>query len=317
MIEYDFDGEIGQDVSSISMSMGFNTQTAVDKSKDYTVYTFAEWANKPRHILDILIFNDTTRFDNILKKFVTEVFNPATLFPRIDELKEFIKPHVIRDKTPDENGKCPGILNENGSDYTLEQWEANSEFTNLDGSYGLKYWILARYRTVCRDYDMECDPVYMDENYEYTIDKSVEGDVNVSWFGGGFGDFDFGGFGAEPLQPQEPQEPQEPQPQEPQEPQEPVEDDTIKCLAQIVGYPCCDESVKDVYDHDAHGDWGYDFDKEEWCGLTPYVKSTECWSEKLGYPCCTTCNVYETDDDGQWGYEKQQWCGIQSYCTQQ
>jgi len=106
MIEYDFDGEIGQDVSSISMSMGFNTQTAVDKSKDYTVYTFAEWANKPRHILDILIFNDTTRFDNILKKFVTEVFNPATLFPRIDELKEFIKPHVIRDKTP-EKWKMP------------------------------------------------------------------------------------------------------------------------------------------------------------------------------------------------------------------
>jgi len=35
-----------------------------------------------------------------------------------------------------------------------------------------------------------------------------------------------------------------------------------------------------------------------------------CWSEKLGYPCCKGCTVYETDSDGQWGIENNSWCGI-------
>jgi hypothetical protein len=44
--------------------------------------------------------------------------------------------------------------------------------------------------------------------------------------------------------------------------------------------------------------------------------SEECWSEVLGYPCCTSsCHVYETDSDGEWGYENKQWCGIPSTCS--
>jgi len=96
------------------------------------------------------------------------------------------------------------------------------------------------------------------------------------------------------------------------EPTEPV----AKCLAEVIGYPCCDEGIDDVYDHDEHGDWGYDFIKREWCGLTPLkAPEGECWSEKYGYPCCETCYVYEEDKNGKWGYEHHQWCGIQSYCS--
>jgi len=70
-------------------------------------------------------------FDNILRNLVTEVFNPATLFPHIDKLKEFIRPHVIADKKLNTEGKYPGKLHEEPNDYSLAQWEANCEFTTI------------------------------------------------------------------------------------------------------------------------------------------------------------------------------------------
>jgi hypothetical protein len=42
--------------------------------------------------------------------------------------------------------------------------------------------------------------------------------------------------------------------------------------------------------------------------------TTECWSEKLGYSCCSENNtrVVLTDDDGKWGAENGEWCGIRA-----
>jgi len=177
----DFDGDIGQD---ISMGIGgIVAKPEPPKNLNFTEYTFEEWAYIPHHIIDVLIFKDPTRFNNILKKLVKEVFNPATLFPHIDELKEFIRPYVEKDKTPDKNGNLPGRLHEETEDYSLEEWDANCEYTTVrtgQGSraYGLKYWILAKYRNVCKTYDIECDPTYMDENYKFTVDKNVEGPIN-------------------------------------------------------------------------------------------------------------------------------------------
>jgi len=39
---------------------------------------------------------------------------------------------------------------------------------------------------------------------------------------------------------------------------------------------------------------------------------TVCFSEALGYPCCSDPNaaVVTTDEFGQWGIENNQWCGI-------
>jgi len=40
--------------------------------------------------------------------------------------------------------------------------------------------------------------------------------------------------------------------------------------------------------------------------------SAECWSERLGWPCCSKENtdVYYVDDDGEWGVENDDWCGM-------
>jgi len=95
--------------------------------------------------------------------------------------------------------------------------------------------------------------------------------------------------------------------------------DKPKCLAELLGYPCCSSNNTKVYSHDENGDWGYDFKNKKWCGITPYNETVNkedevCWSEALGYDCCKGCKVYYVDADGDWGYESHQWCGIQSFC---
>nr|AEO51792.1 cellulase [Orpinomyces sp. LT-3] len=42
--------------------------------------------------------------------------------------------------------------------------------------------------------------------------------------------------------------------------------------------------------------------------------NNECFSTRLGYSCCNGCDVFYTDNDGQWGVENGNWCGIKSSC---
>jgi len=190
MVEYDFDADFGQDVCSLEF-MGSEKD-----DKDYPSWSWSDWNGKPRPIVDVLINNHPERFNAMMKKIVEEVFNPDVLFPHIDELKKFIKPYVLKDKTP-VDGKVPGMLNESaaGEDYSMAHWDANSEFTNIgvsasSSAYGLKFWILERYRKVCKDFkNIDCIDKYLDLNYYYDLDRSVEGPINTSmgfnFFGGG------------------------------------------------------------------------------------------------------------------------------------
>jgi len=326
MIEYDFDGDFGQDVCAIEF-MG-----STNSNKDYPSWEFEQWGMKNKnHLTEILITNDPTRFNKIMKRFVEEAFNPGLLFPRIDELKDFIRDSVKRDKTP-VNGKVPGILNEKATtpDYTFEQWEANSEFTNIGPSasssgYGLKFWILNRYRKVCTTYKLDCDPEYMDINYYYDIDREVEGPINTSFSFGGFG---FGGNNNK--QNQTPRTTQSQPPKDYSKTKTTIQKTTTatinsdtstatntsssskSCAAAALGYPCCSDNAQVVY-QDETGDWGVE--NSEWCGITPESEAKDCWSKKLGYRCCSKCQspIY-VDDDGNWGVEYNDWCGILTSC---
>ncbi|ORX42696.1 hypothetical protein BCR36DRAFT_362037 [Piromyces finnis] len=157
-LSYDFDHDFGQD-------MGFLRSSITNTIRDI-------------HLMEVLIFNDSSGFEKILSEVVSKVFNPAILYPYIDEIKKYIKPYVILDKIKDTNGNYPGSINSN-SDYdhfTLEQWDAYSEFTNGYSdreSYGLKYWILIKYRYVCDYYHLECDSTYLDENFQYSIKNII------------------------------------------------------------------------------------------------------------------------------------------------
>jgi len=132
---------------------------------------------KPMHIMDLLIFNDSSRFDKILSDVVSKVFNPSTLYPHIDELKKFLRPYIELDKTPDTSGNLPGTINKKGRNtFSVEQWDAYSEFTPSVGDrymFGLKHWILMKYRNVCKNYDLKCDSVYIDEEYQFPVVESL------------------------------------------------------------------------------------------------------------------------------------------------
>jgi len=98
-----------------------------------------------------------------------------------------------------------------------------------------------------------------------------------------------------------------------------TEESKYKCMAELAGYPCCPKKYSNtVYETDAFGDWGYDYDKRIWCGISPYSEPKEtdkCWSELFGYQCCKQCGpVYDEDKNGKWGYEDDAWCGIPHHC---
>jgi len=106
---------------------------------------------------------------------VTRVINPDVLYPHIDEIKQFIEPYVIIDKTPDSNGRYPGAINDNSlADkfyHSFEEWDDSLGFTK---DVGLKYKILMKYKNICTQLNMECNPMYMDANYLGENDKYIE-----------------------------------------------------------------------------------------------------------------------------------------------
>lgn len=289
--------------------------------------SYTEFFNKNVNLIDTLILKDPKRFEKALSEIIQSTMNPAILYPHIDELKQFIKPYVKLEKTPDANGRLPGRLNKQsiGESFTYEQWDAFTEFTSnifsvCGYTYGLKYWILMKYRLVCNNYGIEGDPIYMDENFEYSVNEEFnfvnDGIVVVDPFAPGANDGE--------NKPNVPSN-EDPKPTvtsdislpTPTNTAENSSEKTIQCWAELIGYTCCSEEVTHVYDHDEYGDWGYDINNQFWCGLTPYekpVKDDECWSESFGYSCCKGCKVYDTDIDGSWGYELNEWCGIPSSC---
>jgi len=176
-LSYDFDYDFG-----FIMGFDYNHVLYNMTDEDY----FKEFNYKGR-LTDLLISQNHTKFNEIIKEIVQEVFNPYTLYQHIDEVKQFIKPYVTLDKTPDSNGNYPGAIMKKDYGYkyfTLEQWDAYSEFTKEDNNfgngicvsmtYGLKYWVLMKYRDVCQRLNMECDPIYMNENYEFPVNKDLE-----------------------------------------------------------------------------------------------------------------------------------------------
>jgi len=129
-------------------------------------YSFSDSVS-PNHLFDILIFNNTTRFKEILKDTIVKVFNPETLYPHVDELKTLIEPYVELEKVKNSEGRYKGIFNLSiDRIYSLEEWSDNCEFTVVDRAYGIKYWILAKYRYLCKTLNMTCNPIYMDENFD-------------------------------------------------------------------------------------------------------------------------------------------------------
>ncbi|ORX79231.1 hypothetical protein BCR32DRAFT_234398 [Anaeromyces robustus] len=320
-LTYDFDNSFGANLDTLYCGVIYVDfpERMAECIKDHLIDTVEEYF-KPlfkvevAHMIDILILKDPSRFEKILSNIVKKVFNPATLYPHIDELKELIKPFIEKEKIRNKNGIYPGGYNLYADTInSFDEWDANSEFTMVKtllglNAYGLKYWILGKYRYVCKTYKLECDPIYIDKNYQYSINKEVE-----------FKRYDISDIpllsNVTNITNETPIVNITTEIETPTITSIPTFD--YKCLAELIGYPCCPSIIKTIYAQDEYGDWGFDFKKQEWCGLTPYTGSSvddECWSKIYGYSCCKRCMVYETDENGKWGFESNQWCGIPASC---
>jgi len=323
MILYDFEKDFGLEIPE----------------KNYTdihlaEYSFKKWTEQ-RDLLDKIIFNGSGRFDNTIRSIINHTFNPDLLFPRIDELKEFIRPYVKRDKTPNADGMLPGRFNNNTKEYSMAEWNANTEFTKVETTngeaYGLKYWILRKYRYICQKYDIKtCNPEYLEENYvipvhrtdKYVDPVTITNTVTASTTKAATAmttkavttttkattatTVNSNITTKKPTTTTKASTKSLTQ-----------STNTPQCWVEVLGYECCSPKNKVVYYHDENGQWGYNFATDSWCGISPYAEITEdevCWSEKLGYSCCKGCTVYQVNDDGKWGYEQGKWCGLQSYC---
>ncbi|ORX50076.1 glycoside hydrolase [Piromyces finnis] len=61
--------------------------------------------------------------------------------------------------------------------------------------------------------------------------------------------------------------------------------------------------------------WGWEDEKSCEIDVKKCETVDECWSEALGYKCCSHCVAILEDQDGAWGSENGEWCGIQNECT--
>jgi len=163
---YDFDSMFGVDVDKYT----FDVKTSPE-------LPFTKWYFL-RPIVDVLVKNDEASFLKNLQYIVDKAFNPEVLFPHIDNLKKWIDPYILEDRT-EVNGVLPGRINTYGYTfgYQYDDFVKNTEYTMIDKSYGLKEWIQRRYNFICSYYDITCpgfekttDPV---DDY-VTTDAEIE-----------------------------------------------------------------------------------------------------------------------------------------------
>eukprot|EP00833_Pecoramyces_ruminatium_P005247 jgi/Orpsp1_1/1179279/evm.model.c7180000068709.1 len=307
----DYDETFGQDMSSFIFFF-YNNRTYVpdDKLLNVPNISIRDFENDHK-FLKYLIYDDDTRFRKAIGKMVKNAFNPKLLFPRIDEIAELIRDDVASSRTIDEKtGLCKGCINTFGfnPEWTIEHfdeclidanWRSNEEFPTV--TYGLKFFIQERFNYICHTYGIDPDTLELIEPRPKVSFWGIKNKYEVAFNGTDF-----------------------------------LTDQRVRFT-----YPNLDKEdyKQEAYNADpeknngptdyAYAPHPYDLPTEE----TPIdeapndeapndeapndeIPSDICWSEELGYPCCTTsCRVYETDDDGQWGYENKHWCGIPSTCN--
>jgi len=293
IIPYDHDIELGQELWN-TYCKGTAPYCDYD-DVDYARVPFVEYETG-HPIIRTLIHNDDTKFRELLGDIVSKVFNPDTILIQLDKIKNMIAPYVKKDR---ESGA--GRINKKGHEivYKYEHFLGNTEYTyvhnivNTVRDYGLKDWIRRRYEYVANYYGITTtgapdkkhklieprpEPVILPYNLTVTHENVDE---------------DYGYYVIQPPLPE-------------YTPDKKYADDRVPVLGvnQFVlsrkgGKPAeptkPDEPVKPVEP----------------------TKPTKCFSEELGYKCCTKgCNaiVNVIDDFGYWGAENGEWCGIEKEC---
>ncbi|KAG4107506.1 hypothetical protein H8356DRAFT_1416903 [Neocallimastix lanati (nom. inval.)] len=155
---YDFDSDFGA-YRAPNPSLSFVSESV---EMDYPLYKTLGLSNTHKELV------------NNIKKFVINGFNPVKLFPRIDELMKYLYPYILEDRTPEkETTERPGhfvrpdykiengftvtdhVKNAEFHNYVLKKYSNNKSYST-DEIYGLKRWIIERFRYACTKYNIDC-----------------------------------------------------------------------------------------------------------------------------------------------------------------
>jgi hypothetical protein len=330
-IPYDYDSDLGSDMYG---GLFYNKKLFA-YVYDWPFFTYDDYAAH-RHITDVLVRADNSTFNKYAMEYVRDVFNPVVLFDHIDEVKNLINADVLADKTEDPvTGLRPGRINLTGKkDEPYETYQANSEFTTVSAdftaSYGLKRWILDKFRHACKLYDMDCSfaAEYLEGgSFTYEVNKELE-NAGMDFSGSASGEAvpiptDAEVPVATSTEPATPQETETDAAETEVPTVAPTETETetvapteteaadATCWSETYGYPCCQSTCARLIE-DESGAWGAE--NGEWCGIQAEnckKQYSECWASIIGYPCCQKSTiVYDEDEYGTWSYEYVHWCGI-------
>ncbi|KAL6604651.1 hypothetical protein LY90DRAFT_703212 [Neocallimastix californiae] len=316
----DFDETLGADVwPSIFQGDGDYVKKYVDKSYIIDDVTIINFPNCSVHdcemghkIVKLVIHDNEEQWREVIGDVVKNVYNPTFINKRIDEIKELIQDDLAVSRAIDETtGVSLGCFNSAGfyPKWNMTQfetgvnnvgWQAN---TGQSRCYGLKYFIEKRFDYLCHTYGINPETL---ELIQPRPAVSYWGIINKY-------PFDYGNFKL-------------------------YEDEFVKFT-----YPNLDKEdfMQESYNADPiknanppyeMAPFLYDvYEQPEQPTATTAVDTPvetdapaatdapeNCWSEVLGYPCCTSsCHVYSTDSDGQWGYEDDHWCGIADSCAKE
>jgi hypothetical protein len=184
---YDFDTTFG---GELDLGLWNRVPKGVDSTNPDTwaKVSFKDWIPQDKNFIQTLYNEDEGLFLKYLQEIIDNAFNPEFLFKRIDEIKDFIRPYVKEDRTPDENGVLPGRINTASLlyDFNFDQWEGSTDFRTIQThffiwegfSYPLKKFVLDKFAYVCENYKVDCSvgKKYLEdykfvtyaENYETT-----------------------------------------------------------------------------------------------------------------------------------------------------
>ncbi|ORX42385.1 hypothetical protein BCR36DRAFT_416132 [Piromyces finnis] len=273
--------------------------------------TFSEFSNEMElPLYQLLGLNENNqKLIDAIKEIVMTAFNPVKLFPRIDELMDYLQPYILEDRTPENDSVSrpghllrPAYKIENG--FTMQDYLNNAGFHNyylrkyytsvdydLDEIYGVKRWIIEKFRFVCTQYQIDCSfaSEYL-EGGNFQLPSTESTDVIL-------------------------------------------EEHQKGCKQS--GFPCCLDLNGGIISVDGAGEWN--IEGSIWClydrpvggqqqqqqqdnsidnnNMMPSMAVSsaiaECWAQEQGFPCCREATeVLYSENGNNWSMENGEWCGI-------
>lgn len=171
-IEFDLDSLFGAGLEEVyTLTVDFASKP---KYENYAKIPFDEFIKPERKepLLNLIYYNDKTRFVKTIRELMVTGFNPDDLFPRINEIADFISPYLEEDFTTNDDGIYPGRINRKGNSttFTMDMFYGNYQFEKVKLVPGLKEFIQSKFEFVCEEFGF--DPVeILEEAKEYRENK--------------------------------------------------------------------------------------------------------------------------------------------------